>query len=328
MYLTKKLAANGASRVLRGQVEGLLARSHTVGLSALAPAASTRFALRADNGLETVSLEAIPSWQADVALSDHPASHPSLARARARLCVAFYHCVPGALGWSDDAVDTLRRGVGAPLKILAASAYIAGWLHRQGLPATVVHPGIDEVFLRAPEREAERRHLLLVEGCSDRLYKRVNTAYEWVPPSWPVWGVGRHTHDHPRCDRMHVAADDDELVRLYSTAKVLLKLSSSEGFGLPLLEAMACGSVVLCSDMGGNRDYCRDRVNCLMVEDRNQVAAALAELDAYPEFCSRLASAGRDTARQFTWKRSLDRLLGTFNHEVHSSSLDRQGQGS
>jgi hypothetical protein len=56
---------------------------------------------------------------------------------------------------------------------------------------------------------------------------------------------------------------------------VLLPLAA-EGFYLPALEAMALGALVVCPDAVGNREFCSDRVNCLMPEygEESIVAAA------------------------------------------------------
>jgi glycosyltransferase involved in cell wall biosynthesis len=51
---------------------------------------------------------------------------------------------------------------------------------------------------------------------------------------------------------------------VFSQATVFVQTSVHEGFALPPLEAMAAGAAVVCTDAHGNRDFCRDGVNCLM----------------------------------------------------------------
>jgi glycosyltransferase involved in cell wall biosynthesis len=58
---------------------------------------------------------------------------------------------------------------------------------------------------------------------------------------------------------------DESLRSCYQRANVLLFTSHSEGFGLPPLEAMACGCPVITSDCGGIREYARNMENCLIV---------------------------------------------------------------
>ena len=45
---------------------------------------------------------------------------------------------------------------------------------------------------------------------------------------------------------------------------MFVQTSRHEGFCLPVLEAMAAGAPVVCTDADGNRDFCRDGENCLM----------------------------------------------------------------
>ena len=52
----------------------------------------------------------------------------------------------------------------------------------------------------------------------------------------------------------------------FNQATVFLQTSTHEGFCLPVLESMATGGAVVCTDAHGNRDFCVDGVNCLMPE--------------------------------------------------------------
>src|SRR5437764_11749458 len=73
-----------------------------------------------------------------------------------------------------------------------------------------------------------------------------------------------------------VITDHDELVRLYSSARVHFDGSDFQAFGLPAVEAMACGAVSVLTDAGGVREYARDDENCLLVRPRDVEAAARA----------------------------------------------------
>lgn len=60
--------------------------------------------------------------------------------------------------------------------------------------------------------------------------------------------------------RLHTDIDDDALVRLYNTCRATVVPSRSEGFGLPVIEAGACGSPVICSDLAVFREVARGGV--------------------------------------------------------------------
>ena len=77
-----------------------------------------------------------------------------------------------------------------------------------------------------------------------------------------------------------VVTDRDELARLYSGARVHFDGSEFQAFGLPALEAMACGAVSVLTDVGGVQEYARHDENCLLVAPYpEQHAAQLAPGD-------------------------------------------------
>ena len=68
-----------------------------------------------------------------------------------------------------------------------------------------------------------------------------------------------------------------EYLNRLNDAKIAVMLPrKEEGFYLPALEAMACGAIVVCPDCVGNRDFCRDGVNCFRpAYEKREVAAAI-----------------------------------------------------
>ena len=89
-----------------------------------------------------------------------------------------------------------------------------------------------------------------------------------------------------------------------TSATVFLQTSTHEGFCLPVLESMATGGAVVCTDAHGNRDYCADGVNCLMPEPTpDAVAGAVRRLLGDETLRRRLGEAGRATA---DWLRLAD----------------------
>jgi glycosyltransferase involved in cell wall biosynthesis len=88
-----------------------------------------------------------------------------------------------------------------------------------------------------------------------------------------------------------------------------VQTSRHEGFCLPLLEAMAAGTPVVCTDAHGNRDFCRDGENCLMVgRGAREVRQALERVLDDPALARRLGEEGRRTAREYAWDRRIDQL--------------------
>ncbi|MBA4147335.1 MAG: glycosyltransferase family 4 protein [Verrucomicrobia bacterium] len=124
--------------------------------------------------------------------------------------------------------------------------------------------------------------------------------------------VASHSPTLFRVDDLDLEAtasrNDYELADLYRRASCFVSTSAMEGFGLPLLEAMACGTPVVTTDSGGIRDFCKDRYNCLIVtSDRPEdLAAAIEEVHANKELRERLIRSGLDTAKEWPWHRLID----------------------
>jgi glycosyltransferase involved in cell wall biosynthesis len=99
---------------------------------------------------------------------------------------------------------------------------------------------------------------------------------------------------------------EGHLPGLYAGARAVVVPSFYEGFGLPCLEAMACGTPVVCSPFGALPETCGD---CALIADpRDSTAFAQAVLSAVGDetLRRRLAEAGLARARSFSWERTVD----------------------
>jgi glycosyltransferase involved in cell wall biosynthesis len=101
-----------------------------------------------------------------------------------------------------------------------------------------------------------------------------------------------------------------QLAAMYASCDVFVSASWHESFGLPPLEAMACGAPVVLTDSGGVRDYARDEENCLLAPPRDPeaLAAAIVRVLTDPTLAERLRRAGPPTAARFTWEAAVERM--------------------
>lgn len=104
--------------------------------------------------------------------------------------------------------------------------------------------------------------------------------------------------------------DTPALAAAYAGSDLFVSASWHEGFGLPPLEAMACGTPVVLTDSGGVRDFARDGENCLVVPPRQPdlLAEAMLRVLDELELAERFRRAGPPTAAEFTWEKAVDRL--------------------
>jgi hypothetical protein len=103
-----------------------------------------------------------------------------------------------------------------------------------------------------------------------------------------------------------------EYLQHLSRAKIAVTLPHpSEGFYLPALEAMAGGALVVCPDCIGNRDFCRDRVNCFRPQyDRDEIVGAIYRaLSLSPEHVSDMRKTAMATVREHSLENERDSFL-------------------
>jgi glycosyltransferase involved in cell wall biosynthesis len=97
---------------------------------------------------------------------------------------------------------------------------------------------------------------------------------------------------------------DGELRALYEHAACFVYPSLYEGFGLPPLEAMACGCPVLASDAAAIPEVCGDAALYCDARSPGDLAARLGALMREPALRRTLAERGRARAAQFSWRRA------------------------
>ena len=112
--------------------------------------------------------------------------------------------------------------------------------------------------------------------------------------------------------------DEEELSRLYSTARALLIPSFYEGFGLPALEAMACGTPVLASKDPALVEVCGGAALHIDVNEPNAWAEAVRGILGQPELRERLSSAGLARARDFSWERTARQTFAVYEEAVRA----------
>ncbi len=118
--------------------------------------------------------------------------------------------------------------------------------------------------------------------------------------------------------RLGVVADAD-LPALYALARGAVNLSSYEGFGLPALEALACGTPLLCADASAFPEVVGDCALLVDPCDQDAVAARLIELLAGGPRIAAMRARGRVRAATFTWEKTAVATLAVYREVVGRS---------
>jgi len=253
-------------------------------------------------------------------------------------------------------VPFLARSLARARRVVAVSAATADDLRfhfPQAFQADpgklrVIHHGVSPAFrpAEAVERRAIREELGAPEGYllyAGTLEPRKNVEGvldAWLalraddpgtPPLVLAGGYGWHSRSLLRkIERMRARGtreeggdlmvlgrvDDDRLARLYRGATVFVYPSFYEGFGMPVLEAMASGTPVVTSDRSSLPEVAGDAALTVRPEDPTVIAGAIRHLLANPNQAADLAGRGLERSRAFRWERSAAQMEEVFREAL------------
>ena len=109
---------------------------------------------------------------------------------------------------------------------------------------------------------------------------------------------------------------DAEVEGLWAIADAFAFPSLYEGFGLPVLEAMARGVPVACSNASSLPEVAGDAALLFDANDEAAIADALRRLLAEPTLAERLRAAGRERVREFTWERTARATIDSYRRAL------------
>jgi glycosyltransferase involved in cell wall biosynthesis len=151
-------------------------------------------------------------------------------------------------------------------------------------------------FRRAREKVDSRLQLILV-GKKDFRFDEIDKEIG----SGPDTGV-----------RMLGPVPDEDLPALYNLASLFAFPSLVEGFGMPVLESMACGTPVVSSRRGSLPEVGGDAVSWVEPEDEDAIALAIELILTDTDRAARLRKAGLERARRFSWESTARRTLEIY----------------
>lgn len=240
-------------------------------------------------------------------------------------------------GVEPDNREAMLHSWQLPMHKLAVSRQVAAEIQRHtGQPVIGVVPdGVDaaECFVevpdnrrtgigvsyRSPNTKDPRTTLAVLQGIEQRLPEA--TIYCFSPERRPL-----HLPRQVRYTRLPSAA---QIRRVYNACKVWFLASRSEGFGMTVLEAMACGCAVVSTDSGGPADIIEHGRNGFLVPvgDAGGLLEHIERLCRDDALRERMREEGLKTAAAFSWVGAAAKMEGCLQAVLglHAASSSRTG---
>jgi glycosyltransferase involved in cell wall biosynthesis len=114
--------------------------------------------------------------------------------------------------------------------------------------------------------------------------------------------------------------DKSTLIEIYNAADILLAPSLHEGFGITLLEAMACGTPVITSKVSAMPEVVGDAGILVDPNDPQAIADAVCELQANQGYRQELITKGLARAKQFTWENTAENIAKLYENLIANNS--------
>ena len=178
-----------------------------------------------------------------------------------------------------------------------------------------------------PESQQPREKLVLFVGAlqTRKNLVRLIEAFEAMPPDWRLVLAGAPSGFGADAilERVHARIEvtgylpAPQLEQLYARASIFAFPSLDEGFGIPVLEAMAHGLPVITSNCSALPEVAGDAA--LLVDPRNSadIAAALTRLATDADLREQLAARGRERAKIFSWEQAVAATYSIYQGLLH-----------
>jgi len=211
--------------------------------------------------------------------------------------------INSSLGISPEFVDTVHLAP-APLFSKRNTGEVNAALRRLALP--------QEFLLFVGSLEPRKNLPKLIEAM-----KIARSNIPLVLAGWEGWGDKEWLQTlkgSPLRDRIFITGhvSEEDLAFLYSAAKALVYPSLYEGFGLPVLEAMACGCPVICSKVASLPEVAGDAALFIDPADAEGLAQKIELIVNDQEVRKKYEILGKARANYFSWKKNAENTFEVF----------------
>jgi glycosyltransferase involved in cell wall biosynthesis len=209
---------------------------------------------------------------------------------------------------ADDKVVVLPNGVSSVFHPVARE--VAQRSMRTSLPRA-------PFILTVGDLQPRKNHLGLIHAFGDLIQAHPQLPHHLLmvgKETWHAPAVRAAAKKSRVAGRIHFTGfvDDEELRRLYGACDLFVYPSFYEGFGLPILEAMACGRAVACSNTSAMPEVADSAALLFDPCSQRDLVFAMRDLLLNPELRHRMERLGVQRAAMFSWSSSAAKTLDLY----------------
>ncbi len=180
------------------------------------------------------------------------------------------------------------------------------------------------IVLTVGDLQPRKNHLGLIRAFEDLIRNHPQLPHHLVMVGKETWfapSVRKAAEKSSIADRLHFTGwvSDDDLRHFYGACEMFVFPSFYEGFGLPILEAMACGRAVACSNTSAMPEVANASALLFDPSRPEEITRAMRDLLLDPQLRHRSERLGSQRASLFTWSRAAQETLDVY-YEVASGA--------
>jgi glycosyltransferase involved in cell wall biosynthesis len=278
------------------------------------------------NDAATAALNAFAGAEHDVVIFNNPPDYKLVNKCRARLKVFYILALyerdklkrfdPKIFWPRKGRMLSLKRALQMPFIKVSNATWMQRWLRENlNIDSFLQFGGIDHGLFRPVETERYGGEFTILCSGDPRPHKGTATVVEAVD-------LVRENSRGVRLESYYgEGIPQEKMAACYSSADLFVDAQWYAGWNNPVAEAMACGTPVVCTDIGGVEDFARHGETALLVPpgDPDRMAEAIIKMIESPQLRGELAARALERMARFDWDEAADSFLGFLRHKLEAA---------
>jgi glycosyltransferase involved in cell wall biosynthesis len=235
---------------------------------------------------------------------------------------------------SEFARESIVRAYNLPPEKIVVTPDAASPSFRAVNPAAAAQKVRDRFHVDGPyvlsvgDLQPRKNHIGLIKAFARLMKDQPQLTHNLVLAGKDTWFGGRvreAAREAGLAGRIHFTGfvPDDDLLQLYNACDCFAFPSLYEGFGIPVLEAMACGRAVICSNTSAIPEVADGAALLFNPESTDEIARALSDVLRDTQLRGRMERLGLKRSSYFSWQKTAEMTLNVYR-EVAGARVPRE----